>query len=257
MALAASSGDMPTPVSRILMINRPVLSVCAPTMTDPPSGVNLTALDRILIRICWIRDSSPSIAGSASDNWARSVIPNSTDCGSMRFRLDCRQRCTLTTASPHLGLASFKPGDVEDIVDDAEQLATGGVDILAIAADLLAVLEHRAFVDQVRESDDRIQRRAQFMAHLGQELTFRLVGLFGAHQRLPGGIRRPLGILLGGQQCRLGMASADNGAQPISILMNEIGTLVSMISAHAHGRPKGVIGNDGESQATGNSPMVR
>ena len=35
------------------------------------------------------------------------------------------------------------------------------------------------------KADDRIQRRAQLVAHMGQELAFRLVGVFGVLQSLP------------------------------------------------------------------------
>ncbi len=70
---------------------------------------------------------------------------------------------------------------VENVVDDVEQ-------ILAALADVARIFgvfrraerpEHRRFHD-LGEADDGVERGAQLMAHVGQELRLGLVGVFGA-----------------------------------------------------------------------------
>ena len=67
-------------------------------------------------------------------------------------------------------LAGFGFGEVENVVDDVEQVAAARMDVGDVAAILLvgetALVPHHQF----GEADDRVQRRAQLVADLGQEL---------------------------------------------------------------------------------------
>ena len=83
-------------------------------------------------------------------------------------------------------------GDVEHVVDEAEQVAGGGLDLAQVRqqfglAEILQLLaEHLGIADHRRE------RRAQLVAHIGQELALREVGGF---RRRAGVFDRRLGFL--------------------------------------------------------------
>jgi len=51
-----------------------------------------------------------------------------------------------------------------------------------------------ALQDHPREADDRVERRAQLMAHVGQELALELIGLSHVVERLLGQLSSP-GVL--------------------------------------------------------------
>ncbi len=77
-------------------------------------------------------------------------------------------------------LAGLDPGEVEHVVDEIEQMQPAGMDV----ADIFG--EHRRAdgaddlgPDKVGETDDRIERRAQLMAHIGEEGGFRAAGFLG------------------------------------------------------------------------------
>ena len=74
----------------------------------------------------------------------------------------------------------FDPRHVEDVVDDGEQIVAARTDVAAVIG--IAWRAERA-VDlarhQLGKSDDGIERRAQFVAHIGEEFGFRLVGGLG------------------------------------------------------------------------------
>ena len=86
---------------------------------------------------------------------------------------------------------------VEDVVDDVEQVLAALVDVLAVVAVLVAAdrAEHLRLHD-LGEADDGVERRAQLVAHIGEEARLRLVGLFGAGLLL-GVFLRQVGELLG------------------------------------------------------------
>ena len=72
-------------------------------------------------------------------------------------------------------------GHVEDVVDDFQQIVAAGENVVAVFLIFLRaeLAEHAAFHD-LGETDDGVERRAQLVTHIGQELGFGLVGLLGA-----------------------------------------------------------------------------
>jgi len=70
---------------------------------------------------------------------------------------------------------------VEDVVDHVQQVVPAGHDVVAVLLILFGAerAEHSA-AHHLGESDDRVERGAQLMAHVGQELRFGLVGFLGA-----------------------------------------------------------------------------
>ena len=76
----------------------------------------------------------------------------------------------------HLQLAGLDLAQVEDVVDQAEQMLARTPDFLHIIALFSAQF---AAQHQVAHADHGIHRRADFMAHIGQEIRFQLRGVFG------------------------------------------------------------------------------
>ena len=76
---------------------------------------------------------------------------------------------------------------VEDVVDDFEQILPAAADVAAVLVIFLRAErpEHVGFHD-LGETDDGVERRAQLVAHIGEEFRFRLIGFFGT--RLFGGV---------------------------------------------------------------------
>ena len=69
-----------------------------------------------------------------------------------------------------LELAGIDLGEVEDVVDDVVKMLAALVDELGVFR--LARLEraHHPQLERLGETDDRVERRAQFVAHIGEEL---------------------------------------------------------------------------------------
>ena len=75
------------------------------------------------------------------------------------------------------GISGLDAGQIQDLVDQRHQVSAGAVDLGGIGQMLLVEF---AIVDkQLRKTEDRIQRRAQLVAHTGEEFGFGLVGLLG------------------------------------------------------------------------------
>ena len=70
---------------------------------------------------------------------------------------------------------------VENVVDDVEQILSAAVDIAAIFVIFVGPerSEHARLHD-LGKADDGVERRAQLVAHVGEEFRFRLVGFLGA-----------------------------------------------------------------------------
>ena len=81
-------------------------------------------------------------------------------------------------------LVGFRLGEVENVVDDREQMIAAAGDVLDIGGiALIAQRPERLLVHDVREADDRVERRAQLVAHIGEEFALGMVGLVGFHQQ--------------------------------------------------------------------------
>ena len=74
-------------------------------------------------------------------------------------------------------LAGLDLREIENFVDQLQQIPSRVENL--VDAGLLGGRRRRGIgVDQLGETEDRIERRAQLMAHAGQEIRFREVGLF-------------------------------------------------------------------------------
>ncbi len=61
-------------------------------------------------------------------------------------------------------------GEVEDVVDQGEEMPARGQDVLEVLGLLLVHLPEHPLRQHLREAEDRVQRRAQLVGHVGQEL---------------------------------------------------------------------------------------
>ena len=77
-------------------------------------------------------------------------------------------------------LAGLDLREVEDVVDDGEQGFAAGIDRLHVAVLLVG---QRGFQQQAGHGDDAVHRRADFVAHVGQEFRFGARGAFGGDAR--------------------------------------------------------------------------
>jgi hypothetical protein len=77
-------------------------------------------------------------------------------------------------------LAGLDLRHVEDIVDDRQQMQPARMDIVDVAQ--IFSIAHRPeefAANNVGKADDRVERRAQLVAHFGEEIALRAVGELG------------------------------------------------------------------------------
>ena len=91
-----------------------------------------------------------------------------------RDAADREPRLLLDRHPPRLHL-----GEVEDVVDEHEQVTAAGAQRGQLRPLLVVDRPGDAQLQQVGVADDRVDRRADLVAHVGQELALRLVGLLG------------------------------------------------------------------------------
>ena len=107
----------------------------------------------------------------------------STEAQTLSVRLKTQDRnqigklgMQIKIVKDHRNLAGFDPGQVQDIVDQGQERPARRLDRMHHVP--LIAIQTRS-PQQIACSDDRIQRRAQLVAHGCQETAFRLVRLLG------------------------------------------------------------------------------
>ena len=99
-------------------------------------------------------------------------------------------------------LASLNFRNIEHIVDEPEQVLAGAVNFLQVGDKTLLAQLARVLLEHFAVTDDRVERCAQFVTHVGQERAFGAVGIFGCglcflrFGRRAGQFHRPLFDLL-------------------------------------------------------------
>src|SRR6202022_268700 len=74
----------------------------------------------------------------------------------------------------------LEAGHVEDVADDPEEILAARQNVPTIVAVLLRSERSEGLTPhQLRKSDNGVERRPEFMAHVGKELGLRTVGGFG------------------------------------------------------------------------------
>ncbi len=112
-----------------------------------------------------------------------------------------------------LGAAGLDLGEVQDPVHLPQEMLAARVDVLGIGSDAGRVGRLIAIGHQLGEADDRVQRGAELVAHIGEELGLRAVGGLGPQHRGMHDLGVALGFLAGGDQAHLGVVAADQDSQ--------------------------------------------
>ena len=87
------------------------------------------------------------------------------------------QRSELDRLRIELQLASLDLGEVEHLVDEAEQMGAGAMHALQRFGGFLSAEAGRVGDHHLGQADDGVERRAQLVAHAGDELRFVLARL--------------------------------------------------------------------------------
>src|SRR5437899_4772708 len=82
--------------------------------------------------------------------------------GERRSDIECRQ--------VELHPARLDLRQVEDVVDESQQVLARRIDVVQVIRLLLVHLAKEFLLQHLRKADDRVQRRAKLMRHVGEEL---------------------------------------------------------------------------------------
>ena len=182
---------MPRPVSFTEMCTTSC-SVVHSSDTEPPDSVNFTEFTSRLSRICRAFSGSARIARSGRAAPVRVAQPLRVHLRPDHLLDALEQRADPDILESVLHLPRIELGEVEDVVDQAEQVLAAAADALEVRALALRQGAADAHEQQVGVARDRIERRAQLVAHRGEERALRLVRRHRLHARLLGRLRRDL-----------------------------------------------------------------
>src|SRR5262249_31306712 len=169
---------MPMPVSATASsIQLPPLATLRAASLTSPALVNLQALLRRLSRIC--RSRIGSTVNAPRFSWAsttRRFLFCSASCPAVPMTslisgASCTV-CRLNSSFPGLDLRQ-----VEHLVDEAKEMSPSAVYALQRLLRLFRAEARRVFDHHFRQSNDGIERRAQLVAHTGDELRLVLARL--------------------------------------------------------------------------------
>ena len=170
-SLLCCSGVMPMPVSATAnsIQLRPSTTLRTRSVTSP-CLVNLQALLNRLSRICRSRIGS-TISGPRF-SWHFDDEPVLVLLGKLARGADdlLDQRRQAHRFRTELELAGFDLRQVEHLVDEAEQMRAGTVHAAQRLRRLLGAEARRIGHHHLGEADDGVERRAQLVAHVGEEL---------------------------------------------------------------------------------------
>ena len=171
-SFACCSGVMPMPVSATANSTTlwPSTRRGATVRVTSPFLVNLQALLSRLSRICRRRIGSTVIGAEVGGTFHHETV-------AVLLRELARgaddlvdQRRDADGLRAELELAGFDLGEIEHLVDQAEQMRAGAVHPPQRLERLLGAEARRIRDHHLGEPDDGVERRAQLVAHIGEEL---------------------------------------------------------------------------------------
>ena len=104
-------------------------------------------------------------------------IPRFCACGSIIARHSSMTSTSDTGSRDSVHLARLDQREIEHFVDQLEQIPSCLEDLVEVSL-LGGCRRRRAGFEQLGEPEDRVERRAQFVAHAGEKIRFRAIGLF-------------------------------------------------------------------------------
>ena len=176
--LALAESGMPTPVSVTWTATRSPRA-SADTWTWPVS-VNLMALPIRLVRIWRTRLTSQRTVGRSSGRRACRSRPLASASGTSVptvARICARDVGGLQI---HLQMPRLDARQVEDVVDEPQQVLPVALDDLEVAPLIVRQRARHAVAQQLRQRQHRVERRADLVAHVGDEGALEAVGLLAA-----------------------------------------------------------------------------
>ena len=160
--------------------------------------------------------------GMSGETAVSRVIDFSLAFASMMSRQDDRMERHLDLLAVDAELARLDLRNVEDAVDQRQEMLGRLLDVTRILLNLLG-RTHRLGMQHVGEADDGVERRAQLMAHVGDE--FRL------------GLGGELGVDLGGAERNGLLLLRDRDTQVLRKLADQRVLLEPFLAKSTHENP--------------------
>jgi hypothetical protein len=101
-----------------------------------------------------------------------------------RFRSVVQHFVRIELRRDRFHAARFDLGEIENFVDQAEEVLGRGEDAVEILHRCGVAAIFGVFLQHLRIADDGVERGAQFVAHIGQELRLGEIGAFGGVARM-------------------------------------------------------------------------
>ena len=163
----------------VLPFRASVSGIRVTATTTSPWSVNLMALPTRLTRICRSRPGSPTQAVGHVRRRRRRPVPAPSRALARPAASACRRACRAESNGDRVEveLARLDLGEIEDVVDDAS--AARRPTILTISRYSRCSAASARVQHQVGHADDGVHRRADLVAHVGQELALGPVGGLG------------------------------------------------------------------------------
>ena len=116
----------------------------------------------------------------------------------------------------------FDPRQVQDVVDDRQQVTTGPVNVFDVLGRSATQPTSGAGAAQhVGEADDRVEWCAQFVAHIGKELSLGAVGCLRLDHCRASEVGRSLSLLLGGEERHFCAVALNDPAKLLGVLCKQ------------------------------------
>src|SRR5262245_33421441 len=142
-----------------------------------PSFVNLHALLKRLSRFCLIRmESVVSAPRFSCASTTRRLLFFSASCPAVPTNL-IDETCQMNRLGIEFELAGFDLREVEYLVDEAQEVGAGGIHTAQRFQRLFGAEARRVGDHHFGQADDGVERRAQLVAHTGEELRLALARL--------------------------------------------------------------------------------
>ena len=159
-------------------LDAPFRSLRARPPRVPPSGVNFTAFDSRFSTICLNLRSSAANRAQLGSTRSSSVMP----CRCARSRTSVIALSSASAGRTSDSSSSMRPASILDrsrmsLMSESRCLPEAWMSLRYSSCFVVQLAEH-PLEQHLGEADDRVQRRAQLVRHVGEELGLVLVGDF-------------------------------------------------------------------------------
>ncbi len=118
-----------------------------------------------------------------ADKLAKALVHGNIECDAVPCRalahkgarVVYRQR-EIKRSQLQLHAAGLDFGEIEYLIDQRQEMAAGGKDVVGVLGLFLVKLAEQSLAQDFGEADDGVERRAQLVRHVGEEFRFVPVG---------------------------------------------------------------------------------